>query len=110
MEFDALLFDLDGTLIDFDFQLFIKAYLGAASRFFVDLIPNPEMFIKELLSSTDVMERADNEETTALDDFLLDQHGHLIVKHDLFNHDGLTKDGIAEAFAEFAKKERLSFF
>ena len=41
---------------------------------------------------------------------LLDEHGHLIVKHDLFNHDGLTKDGIAEAFAEFAKKERLSFF
>lgn len=41
---------------------------------------------------------------------LLDTHGHLIVKHDLFNHDGLTQDGIAEAFAEFAKKEGLSFF
>jgi type I restriction enzyme M protein len=45
-----------------------------------------------------------------LDDYALDRHGHLIVKHDLFNHDGLTQDGIAEAFAEFAKKERLSFF
>jgi very-short-patch-repair endonuclease len=45
-----------------------------------------------------------------LDQFLLDKHGHLIVKHDLFNHDGLTKNGIAEAFAEFAKKENLSFF
>ena len=43
-------------------------------------------------------------------EYLLDTHGHLIVKHDLFNHDGLTKDGIAEAFAEFAKKEGLSFF
>ncbi len=41
---------------------------------------------------------------------LLDSHGHLIVQHDLFNHEGLTHDGIAEAFAEFAKKERLSFF
>ena len=41
---------------------------------------------------------------------LLDSHGHLIVQHDLFNHDGLTEDGIAEAFAEFAKKEGLSFF
>lgn len=40
----------------------------------------------------------------------LDVHGHLIVKHDLFNHDGQTQDGIAEAFIEFAKKERLSFF
>ncbi len=41
---------------------------------------------------------------------LLDDHGHLIVKHDLFNHDGKTEDGIAEAFIEFAKKEKLSFF
>ncbi len=41
---------------------------------------------------------------------LLDAHGHLIVKHDLFNHDGKTQDGIAEAFQEFAKKEGLSFF
>ncbi len=42
-------------------------------------------------------------------EFLLDEHGHLIVDHDLFNHDGLTQDGIAEAFIEFAKKEKLSF-
>ncbi len=40
---------------------------------------------------------------------VLDGHGHLIVEHDLFNHDGLTQDGIAEAFIEFAKKEGLSF-
>ncbi|MFM7711458.1 MAG: hypothetical protein ACKO7A_01550, partial [Microcystis sp.] len=32
------------------------------------------------------------------------------MDHDLFNHDGLTEDGIAEAFIEFAKKENLSFF
>ncbi len=44
-----------------------------------------------------------------LDEYLLDSHGHLIVKHDLFNHDGMTQDGIAEAFVEFAKKEKLSF-
>ena len=41
---------------------------------------------------------------------LIDSHGHLIVKHDLYNHDGVTEDGIAEAFIEFAKKENLSFF
>ena len=41
---------------------------------------------------------------------MLDSHGHLIVDHDLFNHDGMTQDGIAEAFIEFAKKEGLSFF
>ena len=41
---------------------------------------------------------------------LRDAHGHFIVAHDLFNHEGLTRDGIAEAFVEFAKKEALSFF
>ena len=30
------------------------------------------------------------------DEYLLDSHGHLIVKHDLFNHDGLTKDRYIE--------------
>ena len=50
-----------------------------------------------------------DEEPMDLEEFLLDTHGHLIVKHDLFNHEGLTKDGIAEAFIEFAKKEKLSF-
>ncbi|MDO4896792.1 MAG: N-6 DNA methylase [Moraxella sp.] len=39
----------------------------------------------------------------------LDSHQHLIVEHDLFNHDNITQDGIAEAFIEFAKKEKLSF-
>ncbi|HEY9184318.1 MAG TPA: N-6 DNA methylase [Salegentibacter sp.] len=42
------------------------------------------------------------------DEYLLDSHGHLIVKHDLYNHDGLTENGIAEAFIEFAKSEKLS--
>lgn len=42
--------------------------------------------------------------------FLLDDNKHLIVDHDLYNHEGLTEDGIAEAFIEFAKKEGLSFF
>ena len=42
--------------------------------------------------------------------FLRDAHGHFVVAHDLFNHDGLTEDGVAEAFEEFARKEGLSFF
>jgi type I restriction enzyme M protein len=41
---------------------------------------------------------------------LRDSHGHWVVQHDLFNHDGLTQDGIAEAFAEFAVKEGFGFF
>ena len=39
-----------------------------------------------------------------------DEGGHFMVAHDLFNHEGLTQDGIAEAFIEFAKKEGFSFF
>lgn len=42
--------------------------------------------------------------------FMRDTHGHFVVAHDLFNHDGLTENGIAEAFEEFARKEGLSFF
>lgn len=57
---------------------------------------------------------------------LKDTHGHIFVKHDLYNHDPkldalwasrdtrlkgrYCKDGIAEAFAEFAKREGFNFF
>lgn len=51
----------------------------------------------------------ETDEVTGLSRPLLDNHGHLIVKHDLYNHDGLTQDGIAEAFLEYAKRENLSF-
>jgi type I restriction enzyme M protein len=50
----------------------------------------------------------------ALNDFVLDEHEHLVVKHDLFSHTlqggKRTPDGIAEAFAEFAKREELGFW
>lgn len=39
----------------------------------------------------------------------LDKNGHLIVDHDLHNHDGELTDGIAEAFIEWAKSEKVSF-
>ena len=40
----------------------------------------------------------------------LDENGHLIVDHDLHNHNGELPDGIAEAFIEWAKSEKLSFW
>jgi len=40
----------------------------------------------------------------------LDRNGHLIVEHDLHNHDGELPDGIAEAFIEWATSEHLSFW
>lgn len=42
--------------------------------------------------------------------YKLDKNGHLIVDHDLHNHDGELPDGIAEAFIEWAKSEKLSFW
>ena len=43
-----------------------------------------------------------------------DSHGHQVVQHDFFSielKDGTrTPEGIAEAFEEFAKKEKLPFF
>ena len=49
---------------------------------------------------------------------LRDDHGHFIVEHDLFRHDAMGadgeiipgRDGITEAFEEFARKEGFSFF
>jgi type I restriction enzyme M protein len=40
----------------------------------------------------------------------LDKYGHLIVEHDLHNHNGELPDGVAEEFINWAKKEKLSFW
>ncbi|MBY9000191.1 MAG: HAD family hydrolase [Candidatus Heimdallarchaeota archaeon] len=69
MKYKYLLFDLDGTLLHFDPNEFIRSYLGAASKYFIDLIPDPQKFISELLKSTDVMEKGDDPTTTTLEEF-----------------------------------------
>lgn len=40
----------------------------------------------------------------------LDKYSHLIVDHDLHNHNRELSNGIAEAFIDWAKKEQLSFW
>ncbi|MHA1303639.1 MAG: HAD family hydrolase [Candidatus Heimdallarchaeaceae archaeon] len=72
MRFQALFFDLDGTLIEFDPATFIKTYLGAASRFFSDIIPDSKYFINAILQSTEVMENADTPNQLAFHDFFND--------------------------------------
>ena len=42
--------------------------------------------------------------------YKLDKNGHLIIEHDLHNHDGELPDGIAEAFIEWARDQELSFW
>lgn len=59
------------------------------------------------------------EEINEFTERIKDTHGHIFVKHDLFNHDPelenknpynlYSQDGIAEAFLEFARQEGLSF-
>jgi type I restriction enzyme M protein len=39
----------------------------------------------------------------------IDKFGHFIIDHDLHNHLEKLPDGIAEAFIQFAKSEKLSF-
>ncbi len=39
----------------------------------------------------------------------IDQFGHFIINHDLHNHAGELENGVAEAFIEFAKSQKLSF-
>ena len=72
----------------------------------------PYLSKKEFEQLTDTEKRGYDRKSYAISYKVpkLDTHGHLIVKHDLFNHDEMTEDGIAEAFIEFAKKEKLSFF
>jgi type I restriction enzyme M protein len=41
---------------------------------------------------------------------LRDAHNHFVVQQDLYDHEGLTGPGIAEAFQGFAKREGFSFF
>jgi len=40
----------------------------------------------------------------------LDKNGHLIVEHDLHSHDGEAPGGIAEAFIDWARSEKFSFW
>ena len=40
----------------------------------------------------------------------LDKNGHMIIAHDLHNHDGELPDGVAEKFIEWAKSENLTFW
>ena len=42
-------------------------------------------------------------------ELIRDSNRQYVVDHDLFNHEGLTRDGIAEAFQRFAASEKLSF-
>ncbi|MGB4315040.1 MAG: HAD family hydrolase, partial [bacterium] len=54
MAFKALLFDLDGTLLDLDMETFLPAYFQAFTRRFGQLL-DPQQFVDHLVASTAVM-------------------------------------------------------
>ena len=82
---------------------------------------NPIISYEEYNKLSDEQKKYYNviEEIIEFTERIKDTHGHIFVKHDLFNHDPklenknpnniYSKNGIAEAFLEFAKEEGLSF-
>lgn len=53
----TILFDLDGTLVHFEFEDFLKAYLKAIGRRVSEFI-DPQAFLAQLLASSDAMVRS----------------------------------------------------
>ena len=106
--------NIENKVQHFSYEEFIKKYksLEAVEKY-RDIISPDEIIDHSEYQKLPIHEKnryRKVEYAVKYTDYKLDAHGHLIVKHDLYNHDGLTKDGIAEAFIEFAKKEKLSFF
>lgn len=61
--YDALLIDLDGTLLDLDLESFVPAYVTALARYFSDRL-SPDSFAHHLLSATrSTMENEDPHQT-----------------------------------------------
>ena len=50
----AILFDLDGTLVHYEYDDFLKAYLDGVAKKVAHLI-NPQRFVKKLLKATEAM-------------------------------------------------------
>ena len=73
----------------------------------------------ELLTPEEKKYYLPSEDVTEYTERVKDTHGHIFVKHDLFNHDPnlenanpnnvYSQNGIAEAFAKFAFDQKLSF-
>lgn len=50
----TILFDLDGTLVHYDYDTFVNAYLGAVARKVAHLV-EPKRFVNQLLAATEAM-------------------------------------------------------
>ncbi len=68
---DAILFDLDGTLLESNFDIIIKHYFKDVSALFEDWIAQEE-FIANLISSTEVMMKSEDPDRTNIEVFAND--------------------------------------
>lgn len=78
---NALLLDLDGTLLDIDFRNFMQEYLAGTASYFADDIP-PDVFQRQLLASTGAMLFNDEPGRTVLDAFFHDFGGKVPLPED----------------------------
>ena len=89
----AILFDLDGTLIDVDLKHFIPGYLELLSNFISHLLPKRKI-IPKLLKSSDAINRNNGEKTN-----------EEVFYETFFPLDGFNKDDIRPLLDEFYEKE-----
>lgn len=59
----AILFDLDGTLLPMNQDLFVKAYLGGLAKYMVPYGFDPQQIVKALWEGTGAMVRNDGSQT-----------------------------------------------
>lgn len=64
-KYDAILFDLDGTLLPMDNDLFIKTYLGLLAKKMAPLGYDKELLIASLWKGTGAMFKNDGKQTNA---------------------------------------------
>lgn len=91
---DALLLDLDGTLLDNDIDAFLQAYLKTLSRHMASWVP-PERLVPQLLYSTNAMLANQDPARTLRQAFAADFYPAL----------GTTEEALAGRFEEFYRDE-----
>ncbi len=95
MQYEAIFFDLDGTLIGLNADEFVPAYLDRIGRW-VSTRMDPGPFLRRLGASTEAMLQSDDPERTNEEVFL---------EHFLPGMPGLDRDGALELFDRFYEEE-----
>ncbi len=92
--YDALLIDLDGTLIELDLERFVPAYVQALAKYFSDCLP-PDTFAAHLLAATKrTMENEDPGQTN-----------EAVFYADFCRRLGVERQAIDPLTEEFYKKD-----